>query len=134
AILFDGGTIADSHIDQNRVHASSPHGSVDVRGGGIDVAVDLTLHDSTVNGNIVEANGTNGGARGGGIYDVAFPGGQDGPPGGPVGLSSSTVTRNVLAGSAGVTRQGGGIFVQGEPVTLTSATVAQNVPDQCIGC
>jgi len=74
-----------------------------------------------------------GSARGGGIFDVAFPDGQDGPPGGPLTLKNGSVTGNALSGS-GVTRVGGGVFTQGEPVTLTNSVISQNTPDQCVGC
>src|SRR5437667_4654720 len=55
-----------------------------------------------------------GDARGGGIFDVAFPFGPEGPPGGALVLQASKVTANRLNGTAGITLQGGGIYIQGE--------------------
>jgi len=69
-----------------------------------------------------------GDARGGGIFDVAFPFGPEGPPGGPLVLQASKVTANRLNGTAGITLQGGGIYIQGEPITLTNSVITQNVP------
>jgi hypothetical protein len=134
ATVFDGGTITNGLISDNHVHASAPIGSVLVRGGSIFVAVSLTLRNSTMSGNTVDASGANGSALGGGIFDVAFPDGDNGPPGGPLALTNSNVTGNTLSGSAGVTLQGGGIFLQNEPITLTHSLISQNAPDQCFGC
>jgi hypothetical protein len=134
ASVFDGGTITNGAVDDNHVHVASPHGSASVSGGGIFVAVGLTLRNTPVTGNTGSASGASGNALGGGIYGVAFPFGPDGPPGGPLALFNSNVTANTLSGSAGITLQGGGIFAQGEPVTLTHSAVTQNVPDQCFGC
>ena len=134
ASIWDGGSITNGVIDGNHVDVSSPSGSVSVSGGGIFAAVDLSLSGSTVRGNTVVATGPSGTVFGGGIYDVAFPFGPDGPPGGPLVLQNSALTNNVLAASAGVTRQGGGLYTQGEPLTLTGSVIARNVPDQCFGC
>jgi hypothetical protein len=133
ASIFDGGTITNSLISNNHIHASAPLGSVDVRGGGLNLFDQTTLRNSTVSGNTVDASGTSGSARGGGIFDIAFPDGPDGPPGGPLTLQNSNVTANTLSG-AGLTVQGGGIYLQDEPITLTRSLISQNVPDQCIGC
>ncbi len=135
ATVFDGGTISNSLVSNNRIHVSSPHGKVTVRGGGLDIAGGATtLLNTPVRGNSVDASGTGGSALGGGIYDVAFPDGPDGAPGGPLVLENSNVTGNVLAGSAGVTLQGGGLYIQNEPLTLTNSVIADNIPDQCFGC
>jgi hypothetical protein len=131
--LFDAGTISNSLIDNNHIQASAPAGSVDVSGGGLDVFGATTLRNSTVSRNTVDGSGTNGSARGGGIADIAFPFGPNGPPGGPLTLQNSTVTTNTLSG-AGITLQGGGIFLQDEPITLTNSLISQNIPDQCFGC
>lgn len=134
ASVFDGGTISNSVIGNNHVHVSAPHGSVDMSGGGLDVFGPTTLRNSTVNGNTVDANGTSGHARGGGIADIAFPfGPTDGPPGGPLTLQNSTVTANALSGT-GLLLQGGGVYLQGEPITLMNSLIDGNIPDQCIGC
>jgi hypothetical protein len=134
ATVFDGGTITNSLISDNHIHASSPLGSVMVRGGGIDVAVSLTLRNSTVRANTVNASGASGSAFGGGIFDVAFPDGPDGPPGGALVLQSSNVTGNTLSETAGILLQGGGIYLHDEPIKLTNSVIAQNIPDQCFGC
>jgi hypothetical protein len=94
----------------------------------------LTLRNSTVNGNTGDASGASGSARGGGIFDAAFPFGPDGPPGGPLVLQNSKLTDNVLTGSSGFTLQGGGLYIQNEPLTSTNSVIANNVPDQCFGC
>jgi hypothetical protein len=128
--VFDGGTITNSLIGDNHVHAAAPFGSIDVRGGALNVFGATTLRNSTVGGNKVDAAGASGSARGGGIYDGFNP---DGPPGGPLVLQNSPVTANTLSG-AGLTLQGGGIFLQDQPITLTHSLITQNVPDQCFGC
>jgi hypothetical protein len=134
ATVFDGGSITNSLISDNHVHVSAPGGSATVEGGGIFVAVSLTLRNSTVNGNTGNASGASGSAQGGGIFDVAFPFGPDGPPGGPLVLQNSAVTGNALTGTAGLTLQGGGVYIVGEPLTTNNSTIAQNAPDDCFGC
>jgi hypothetical protein len=130
---FDEGTIGNSLIANNHVHVSAPLGSVDISGGGLDVFGPTTLRNSTVSGNTVDARGASGSARGGGIFDIAFSLGPDGPPGGPLALQNSNVTGNTLTGT-GLTLQGGGIYLQNEPITLTNSVISGNVPDQCFGC
>jgi hypothetical protein len=135
ASIFDGGTISNGVVSDNHIHVSSPLGTATVRGGGINVAGGATtLRNTPVSGNMADASGAGGSILGGGIYDVAFPDGQDGPPGGPLALLNSSVTGNALTASAGILRQGGGIFLQNEPLTLTNSLITQNVPDQCLGC
>ncbi len=134
ASVFDGGTITNGLVADNHVHVSSPHGSASMSGGGIFVAVDLTLRNTPVTGNTASVSGATGNAFGGGIYDVAFPFGQDGPPGGPLVLQNSALTGNALTGSAGLTLQGGGLYLLGEPLTTSNSTIAQNAPDDCFGC
>jgi hypothetical protein len=130
ASVFDGGTITNSQIGDNHIHASAPLGSVDVRGGGINVFGPTTLRNSTVNGNTVVAGNASGSARGGGIYDGSNP---HGPPGGALVLQNTNVTANALSG-AGLTLQGGGIYLQDQPITLTNSAITNNIPDQCFGC
>jgi hypothetical protein len=98
------------------------------------VAVGLTLRNTPVTGNAGSVSGASGNALGGGTYDVAFPFGPDGPPGGPLVLQNSAVTDNVLTGTDGLTLQGGGVYLQNEPLTRTNSTIAQNSPDDCFGC
>jgi hypothetical protein len=91
----------------------------------------LTLADDTVSGNSGTATGPTGVAQGGGIWN-----GTDltGPPV-QLTVQNSTVTRNSLTGSHGVTLQGGGLF-SAPPATVTvrASVIAANVPDQCAGC
>jgi hypothetical protein len=134
ATVLDGGTISNSLISHNSIRGAAPLGSVDVRGGGIDTYAATTLRNSTVFGNMARASGASGSARGGGIYDVAFSEGPDGPPGGSLALEKTSVSGNSLSASAGILLQGGGIFAQAETVTLTNSWVMHNVPDQCFGC
>jgi hypothetical protein len=126
------GTMLRDVVSHNHVHATSPQGSVFVDGGGLVVdAPGVTLHDTAVRKNTVTAKGARGRVRGGGIFDAPIP---DGPPGGPLVLVESSVTGNVLTASAGISRQGGGIYISGQPLTLRHSVIARNVPDQCFGC
>ena len=134
ASVFDEGTISNSLIVNNNVRVSAPLGSVEISGGGLDVFGPTTLRNSAVSRNTVDASGKSGSARGGGIADIAFPFGPNGPPGGPLTLQNSSVTTNTLNATADPTLQGGGIYLQDEPITLANSLIAQNVPDQCFGC
>src|SRR5262249_28259298 len=132
--LFDAGTLSNSLVSNNHIQVSAPAGSVDARGGGLDLLGPTTLRNSTVSQNTVDASGTSASARGGGIFDIASPFGPHVPPlGGPLVLQNSNVTGNTLSGT-GVLFQGGGVYLHDEPITLTNSQVAQNVPDQCVGC
>jgi hypothetical protein len=129
--LLQFGTLTNSVVSDNHLSASSPHGSATVRGAGVMVAEHpLTLRNTTVSGNSGVANGRGGFARGGGIYD--------GPwfdiPGSPLTLVNSNVSGNALTGSAGVSLQGGGLYLQNQPLTSTNSVIANNSPDQCFGC
>ena len=130
AFVFDGGTITNSLIGENHVHASAPRGSVDVSGGGINVFGATTLRNSSVSGNTVDAGGAGGSARGGGIFDGPNP---VGPPGGPLVLQNSEVTGNTVSG-AGLQLEGGGVYLRDNPITLTNSLISGNAPDQCFGC
>ena len=131
ASVFDSGTITNSLISNNHVRAAAPFGSVDVRGGAINVFGPTTLHNSTLNATTVAASGANGSARGGAIFDGVNP---DGPPGGPLMLQNSNLTGNVLSGSTGITLHGGGLYIESNPLTLINSLIANNLPDQCFGC
>lgn len=124
------GSITNSVIRGNAVSASSPHGSVFVAGAGLVADVGVSLRRTSVTGNIAAGRGVTGSVRGGGIFDATVP---EGPPGGPLVLVNSSVTGNVLTGSAGVSLQGGGIYVR-HPITSTRTVVTGNSPDQCDGC
>jgi hypothetical protein len=118
-------------VGANHVQASSGNGAVSVIGGGLMAADRTTLRNVTVTDNTAAGSGQSGSVQGGGIFDAPTP---NGPPGGPLTLTNSTVTRNVLNGGADITSQGGGLYIANEPVTLTHSLIANNVPDQCFGC
>lgn len=130
--LIDFGSIANGVISDNHVHASSPSGTVFAAGGAIVVdQPGLTLRNSEVGGNTIDANGARGSAQGGGIFDAPI---ANGPPGGPLRLVNTEVTGNALTGGAGITRQGGGLYIANLPLTLTHSVITGNSPDQCFGC
>jgi len=130
--LIDFGSITNSVLDRNQVHASSPTGTAFAAGGAIVVdEPGLTLRNSEVSGNTVDADAASGSAQGGGIFDAAT---EDGPPGGPLTLLSSAITGNALSGGPGISLQGGGLYLQGEPLTLRNSEMAHNVPNDCFGC
>ena len=130
AAMF-AGSMSNSVVSGNQVQGSSRRGSVFVGGAGLQAADGgMTLRNTTVSGNVGDARGLTGSAQGGGIFDVAVP---NGPPGGPLVLTNSTVTHNGLTGGAAITLQGGGVFAR-NPVTLTHSVIAGNTPDQCDGC
>jgi hypothetical protein len=130
--VIDFGSITNSVISDNHVHASSPSGTVFAAGGAIVVdEPGLTLLNSNVSGNTTDASGASGSAQGGGIFDAPI---AEGPPGGPLTLVNSQVTANALTGSAGIARQGGGLYIQNLPLTSIRTVIANNSPDQCFGC
>ena len=130
--FIDFGSITNSVVSDNHVYASSPGGTAFAGGGSLVVdEPGVRLRNTEVSGNTVDARGASGSAQGGGIFDAPAP---NGPPGGPLVLVNSTVTGNVLTGSAGITLQGGGLYVGNVPVTLKNSVIAENVPDQCFGC
>jgi hypothetical protein len=131
AAIFTG-TLTSSIVSHNTVSASSPNGTVVLVGGGLQSGGPLTLRNTAVSGNRGDANGLSGTAQGGGIFAVDESA-NGGPPGGPLILTNSTITNNLLSGSSGITLQGAGIFAT-NPVTLTNTTIAHNSPDQCDGC
>jgi hypothetical protein len=130
--FIDFGSITNSVVSDNHIEVSSPGGTTFAAGGALVVdEPGLTLQNTTVSGNTVDASGASGSAQGGGIFDAPVP---NGPPGGPLVLVNSSVTGNVLGGSAGITLQGGGLYTQNQPLTLTHSVIADNLPDQCFGC
>jgi hypothetical protein len=130
--IIDFGSITNSVIGDNHVHASSPTGTVFAAGGAIVVdEPGLTLRNSEVNGNTIDANAASGSVQGGGIFDGPI---VDGPPGGPLTLLGSAITGNGLSGDPGISLQGGGLYLQGETLTLRHSELAHNVPDDCFGC
>jgi hypothetical protein len=131
ASVFDSGTITNSLITGNHIHAAAPLGTIDVRGGALNVFGPTTLRNSTISGTTVDANGASGSARGGGIFDGVNP---DGPPGGPLALQNSKLTDNLLTGSAGISLHGGGLYLEDNPLTLINSLITNNLPDDCFGC
>lgn len=128
-IIF-GGTMTDSVVSGNSLQTDSANGAATVDGGGLVTAGPTTLRNTTVNDNTGDAKGSTGEAQGGGMF--AADQSPNGPGGGPLNLLNSTITRNALTGSAGVTLQGGGLFVT-DPLTKTNTTITNNVPDNCFG-
>jgi hypothetical protein len=130
AAIFSG-SMTDSVVSGNHVSVSSPSGAAFVTGGGLMAGdAGIALRNTTVSGNTADARGLSGSAQGGGIFDAAVP---NGPPGGPLTLTRTTVSLNAVSGSSGITVQGGGVFAT-NPVKLVNSVIAQNSPDQCFGC
>jgi hypothetical protein len=130
--FIDFGSIANSVISDNNIHASSPRGTVFGAGGAVVVdEPGLSVRNSEVSGNTIHASGASGSAQGGGIFDAPI---EDGPPGGPLTLLNSAITRNALSGGPGVSLQGGGLYLQGETLALRHSEIAHNLPDDCFGC
>jgi len=124
-------TVRDSVITGNTATASSSTGSADVQGVGVFNGGLLTLVNVTVSGNSGRATGPSGAAQGGGIWNSTD---ITGPPV-QLTLQHTTVTHNSVAGSHGITAQGGGLFsAPPATVVLRDSLITQNVPDQCSGC
>ena len=125
-------TITHSDISRNRLAASTTAGSVILQGAGIGHlnGAPLVLRDTTVARNVATGNGPGGMNQGGGIWNGSL---DPSSSLGPLRLINSTVTRNVLKVSAGITAQGGGIFTIAKP-SINHTTIAHNRPDQCHGC
>ena len=125
-------TVQNSVISGNITKSISTTGPAMIEGGGVFNNSLLLTRNVQVSGNVARAEGPTGAAQGGGIWnglDVitgALP---------PVQLTlvNTSVTRNVLEGSAGISLQGAGLFTT-SPVTLTNTQIALNRPDQCVGC
>jgi len=131
----DAGAIvmSDSVIDGNTVTTSSKSGPAIIQGGGLTNGGSLDLRNVEIKGNSADAEGDGGLNQGGGIWNgEPFGPGNSPPP--QLTLDNSSVTKNVLTGSTGVTLQGGGLFTLGFPISSTGTTIAKNVPDQCFGC
>jgi hypothetical protein len=122
-------TVKDSVISGNTATATSPAGSATVHGVGIYNNSLLDLRHVQVSDNSGSATGLTGESQGGGIWNGIE---LSGPPV-TLTLENSSVTRNSLTGSAGISLSGGGIFTT-QPVILTRSLVARNAPDQCAGC
>jgi hypothetical protein len=124
-------TVQDTTISGNTAVARSTSGSASVQGAGVFNDGLLALAGDTVSGNSGTATGPAGVAQGGGIWNGAD---FTGPPV-QLTVQHSTVTRNTLAGSHGITVQGGGLFsVPPATVTVRDSLITLNIPDQCSGC
>jgi hypothetical protein len=125
-------TIKHSDISRNRLIASTTSGSLILQGAGIGHlnGAPLVLRDTTVARNVATGTGPGGMAQGGGIWNGSL---DPSSSLGPLRLIDSTIVRNVLKVSAGITAQGGGIFTITTP-TIRHTTIAHNRPDQCHGC
>ena len=88
------------------------------------------LRDTTVTRNLATGNGPGGIDQGGGIWNASL---DPSSSLGPLRLIDSTVARNVLKASTGITAQGGGIFTITKP-SIRHTTIAHNRPDQPHGC
>jgi hypothetical protein len=122
--------LRDSLVSGNSVSATSTTGSVFVHGAGINNGGQLELRNTTVSDNAGIASGPTGEAQGGGIWNGPF---GPPPPAPELTLLDSTLTHNTLSATAGVSREGGGLFTT-VPVTLDDTVIADNSPDQCFGC
>jgi hypothetical protein len=126
------GTLAGSRLQGNSIRAVSPRGTASVWGAGLMVAwKPLTLRDTFVTRNIAIARGSAGWVRGGGIFDG--PNAWKVPPK-PLTLVDSTITDNRLNVVGPLTREGGGIYIDGTRVRSTGTVVTGNSPDDCVGC
>jgi len=122
-------TVRGGVISGNTAIAKTSTGSATSQGAGIFNDSLLELDGVQVSGNSGTATGPGGVAQGAGIWN-----GTDisGPPV-QLALNDTTVTRNSLTGSPGITVQGAGLFTE-LPVTLSHSPIALNTPDQCFGC
>jgi hypothetical protein len=122
-------TIEASTFAANTTSASNPAGTAFGDGGGILNDSLLELEGTVVQHNTASAEGANGKAQGGGIFN-----GEDlsGPPV-ELTLHSSRVVANSVTGSPGIELSGGGIFTE-FPVQLSETRIRHNSPDDCAGC
>ena len=127
-------TVANTVIKGNITKSVSTSGSATIEGGGVFNNSLLSMRNVQISDNVEQATGPTGAAQGGGVWngvDVTGP---------PVQLTlvNSSVTRNLLVGSAGVSLQGGGLYTtfadSSGDLTLTNTQIAFNRPDQCFGC
>jgi hypothetical protein len=131
----DGVTLVrDSRIVGNGVSATSETGMALALGGGVlNDSASLTLEGTVVMANSASAIGVEGYNTGGGIENIIFSGGPSKPT-----LIDTDVIANSLSASAGIVRDGGGLFTFDEsgpiPVVMTRTVIEGNEPDQCMGC
>lgn len=132
AIDVDGAlTIRQSVIASNTGTSNAPNGTAMAGGGGVANFANTTLEQTLVIGNHLVANGADGSADGGGIWN-GDPGDGRTPS---LALTDSAIIANTLSGSTGVTLRGGGLFTEfPATVALTRTIIVRNRPDQCFGC
>ena len=126
-----GSTIlSDSYVTDNRLVATTETGSAVVHGAGIQHGNGtLQVSDTAIHGNEGSAQGPNGEALGGGIYNEEF---FPGVPRPHLFLVGSLVTDNGLTADPGVAVHGGGLYTTFR-VSFTNATFSGNSPDDCFG-
>jgi hypothetical protein len=124
-------TVRNSIISGNTATAASKTGSAIVQGAAVFSNGLLRLVHDQISHNTGRATGRSGKAQGAGIWNGAE---YAGPPV-RLTLTRTTVTRNTLTGSKGITVQGGGLFTMAPAtITLIHSRITLNVPDQCFGC
>jgi hypothetical protein len=126
--IDDEATITDTLIAFNTVTSTSAGHTVVAQGGGLANAGRTTVRRTLVVGNSVTANGGDGVAQGGGVWNGTF----GGPPP-SLTLLESAIIHNRASGSSGVAVHGGGLYTD-FPVTVLGTLIAGNAPDQCFGC
>jgi hypothetical protein len=122
-------TVQNSVIRGNITESTSTTGSATVLGAAVFNNSLLLMRNVKVSHNAGRAEAPTGAAQGGGIWNGVD---LSGPPV-QLTLENTSVTKNALEGSPGISLQGGGLFTT-SPVTLTNTLIAWNRPDQCVGC
>lgn len=122
-------TLQNSVIRGNITESTSATGSATVLGAAVLNNSLLLMRNVKVSHNVGRAEGPTGAAHGGGIWNGVD---LSGPPV-ELTLENTSITKNVLEGSPGISLQGGGLFTT-SPVTLTDTVIERNRPDQCVGC
>ena len=106
----------------------SDAGSASVLGGAVFNNTLLSMDDVVIGRNTASAEGPDGAAQGGGIWNGDL---IAGPP--VLRLENSRVVGNTLEASPDIPRQGGGMFTT-FPVIRVNTLIAGNQPDQCVSC
>jgi hypothetical protein len=132
ADAFAPASVSDSLVAGNSVSSATTSGEAFAGGGGVFNAGDLTVRRTVVAANGASADGPAGVAQGGGVWNGFVP-----LPGFPevarLTLIDTRVTGNNLIASAGIGREGGGLFTE-FPISMSGTVIAGNQPDQCFGC
>ncbi len=131
--LVSSLTVQNTTISGNTARAisTSSAGEANIFGVGVSNGGPIVLIRDQVSDNLGIAAGLSGTAQGGGVWSSS---GVYSPVPPELTLENTTVTRNALIGSQGITVQGGGLFTDpSESVSLTHSLIALNSPDQCFG-